>query len=166
MLLRNQLSLQSQTSRDWEQTILVDEQRRGVEWANGNLATVEATGDYIWFLDDDNECLFNDFVRRLKAEAEANQNPELIIVRIDHGHLGILPNDLRWEQRPLEGMFDGGCLVIRRDIWNRYRHLWQAEYCADFLFADALWDKLTSIHWWDVIAMRMQTGNNMRGAAE
>jgi len=53
MLLRNRLSLESQSDKDYEQTLLIDAERKGVAWAVGNLSTVEATGEYVWILDDD-----------------------------------------------------------------------------------------------------------------
>lgn len=164
LLARNHQSLLAQTDGDWFQTVIPDLERRGVPWANGNLSTVEAHGDWVWVLDDDDECVDAEFVAGLKWCVE-NDESDVVIVRMDHGsELGILPDDSHWQQAPAHGHIGMSAFIVRRDVWNRYRHLWQAVYHGDFLFIKGLWDAGVRFAWWDVVASRCQRGR-MMGAA-
>jgi hypothetical protein len=143
--------------------VIVDSERRGVAWANVNLATVEAHGDWVWVLDDDDECIDSCFVAGLRSWSAG---ADVVMVKMNHGApLGILPDDAYWEQAPEHTHVGMSAFVVRRDVWNGYRHLWQPEYHADFLFVRALWDAGLRFVWWDTVASRCQRGRLM-GAAE
>ena len=157
MLLRNRLSLESQSDRDYEQTLLIDTERRGVAWAVGNLSTVEATGEYVWILDDDDECVMSDFVAGLKKIVESHTSPDIVIVRMDHGEpLGVLPANGDWGCEPRHGGIGTSAFIVRRDIWNLYRSHWQACYHGDYLFVRHLWDCDLNFVFWDIVASRVQ----------
>jgi glycosyltransferase involved in cell wall biosynthesis len=165
MLARNHRSLLAQTDGDWFQTLIRDPGQRGAAWANGNLATVEAHGEWVWILDDDDECIDPEFVAGLKWCVEGD-DADVVMVRMDHGpELGILPEDERWRQAPEHGHVGCSAFVVRRDVWNRFRHTWQALYHGDYLFVRGLWDAGLRFGWWDVVASRCQRGR-MMGAAE
>lgn len=166
MLLRNVLSMREQTDADWQQTLLHDTERRGVAWAVGNLATVEAVGDYVWILDDDDECAYPEFVADLKYAVTIYGHPDVVMVKMDHGEpLGVLPATGHWGNAPQEGCIGTSAFVVRRDVWNMYRPEWRAQYNGDFHFIRHLWDVDCIFAWLDVVASRTQSGRNM-GAAE
>jgi hypothetical protein len=164
-LLRNRLSLDEQTSKDWEQTLLIDDQRRGVEWAVGNLSTVEAHGEYVWILDDDDECCEPEFVERLKEFVTANNSPDVVIVRMEHTGIGIFPPLDLWEQAPVLGRIGTSAFIVRQDVWNATRIKWVENYAGDYHYIAALWRKGFRFAWWDKVASRTQNGHNS-GAAE
>ena len=60
LLQKNIEALAAQTCDDWEQTFLIDDIGRGVNWANESLAgyAPHLTGQYIWLLDDDDICTY------------------------------------------------------------------------------------------------------------
>jgi glycosyltransferase involved in cell wall biosynthesis len=165
MLLRNKLSLSEQTSKDWQQTLLVDEEKRGVPWAVGNLSTVEAEGEYVWILDDDDECIDPEFVEKLKEFVTAQNLPDVVIVRMEHtGHGTLPPLDL-FGQAPELGKIGTSAFVVRRDVWNANRFRWVENYTGDYFFIAAVYRKGYRFVWWDMVASRTQTGHNA-GARE
>lgn len=136
-----------------------------MEWAVGNLATVEAHGEYVWILDDDDECLESDFVARLKRFVTEQNLPDVVIVRMEHTGVGTLPPLDLWGCEPQLGRIGTSAFIVRRDVWNGNRIKWVENYCGDYFYISALWRKGYRFAWWDVIASRTQTGHNA-GAAE
>jgi hypothetical protein len=59
LLAANQASLRAQTCADWTQTLLVDEEGRGIAWSYVNMAgyAPHLVGEYVWILDDDDLCV-------------------------------------------------------------------------------------------------------------
>ena len=159
MLRRNVDSLLAQTDQDFTQSMIVDGKARGVAWANGNMFHVAwgLTGNYIWILDDDDECIDPLFVSRLKEVAEA-LDPDVIMVRMDHGIYGILPDPPNWGGAPVKAHIGCSAYVIRREIWQRYAYVWQgAHYASDYDFISAIFDNDTLvIYWLNVVASRVQ----------
>jgi hypothetical protein len=151
LLQRCRRSLELLHSSDWEQRIVVDEQGRGVAWANRNLATVETTGDWVWVLDDDNIASHRDLIGELKALIR-RKKPEIVIARCYHRKYGMLPPYDLWEQRPVRDRYDGACLFARGDIWNKYRDGWVADYAGDWHFVNHLWEAGVKAAWLPVAA--------------
>jgi hypothetical protein len=143
--------------------VIPDLERRGVAWAVANLATVEAHGDWVWILDDDDECIDPCFVAGLRSWCV---DADVVMVRMDHGEpLGILPDDGTWEREPQLGHVGTSAFVVRRDVWNLFRPLWQPFYYGDFLFIHGLWGAGLRFVWWDTVASKTQRGS-LNGAAE
>ena len=71
MLQRNIASIANQTDGECIHTLLVDEQGVGVAgaWAKLRDYAPRLAGDYIWILDDDDECVRPSLVEDLKAIA-------------------------------------------------------------------------------------------------
>ena len=155
----NQASLDAQTDRDWQQTMLIDDVGRGVSWANRNLGAYgpRLVGDYIWILDDDDECLRPTLVAELKAIVAEHQ-PEVIMVRSDCGRHGILPPDDLWGQSPRHSQVSMSNFVVRREIWQTYAPAFPLAHAGDYVFIHAVIQGvgLDNVHWHDVTAMRIQ----------
>ena len=159
MLKRNIDSLRAQTCLDFEQSLIVDPKARGVAWANGNMFHVAQglTGEYIWILDDDDECIDPRFVSQLKRVVD-DHSPDVIMVRMNHGIYGILPDSHTWGKEPKKAHVGCSAYVVKRDVWKRHAYIWQgADYSSDFDFIHSIFgDSDVSIYWLDVVASRVQ----------
>lgn len=154
-LARNQASLAEQTDADWVQTLLVDEIGIGVEAANARLADVEPVGEYVWVLDDDDYCVRDDLVQRLKSiVGHFRQAPDALVVRMDHGSLGVLPNlDRWWGMVPPEGGIGCSALIVRAEVWRQYREWWRTgRYASDYDYIAAVLRNVEHVVWLDLIA--------------
>lgn len=148
LLARNLESLTLQTDSDWSRTLVVDAQARGCAWACANLATVEAVGDYVWVLDDDDLCCRNTLVAELRSILDQETlAPDVIMVRAYHGKFGTLPSDATWLREPVCGKVGTSCYIIRRDVWNATHHLWREVYEADFWYIYDLWH-MPGLRWY------------------
>ena len=158
-LARNQASLAAQTDADWVQTLLVDEIGIGVEAANARLADVEPVGEYVWVLDDDDYCVRDDLVERLKSIIGAMLTaPAAVVVRMDHGDLGVLPDVGRWWGLvPPEGGIGCSALVVRADVWRQYREWWRTgRYASDYDYIAAVLRNESHVVWVDWVVSRIQ----------
>lgn len=152
-LLQNNVdSITHLTDDDRQHTLLVDTQGIGVGAANAQLATFEPTGDYVWLLDDDDICIYPELVQDLKEFA----GTPAIVVRMDHGDLGVLPPLRLWEQPPVEGQIGCSAVICRADVWLAERAAWASgRYAADYDFAHAVLTKWPSV-WLDLVASATQ----------
>lgn len=154
MLAANRQSLGAQTSQDYEQLFVVDDVGLGVGHANRALATVTPAGDYVLVLDDDD--ILTD-VRAIELLKEATtEKPDLVIFRVDHDHLGILPNDLIWGKRPLKGHIGSCSFIARRDVWEKYIHRFGVDECGDYAFLHAVWADRPYVVWLDELLAGVQ----------
>lgn len=168
MLTQNQASLRAQTDPDWIQTLIVDKVGMGVAWANENLAlrAQHLIGEYIWLLDDDDECILPTLVADLKWIVGARR-VDVIMLRMDHAERGILPDDPYWGQAVEAGHVGCSAYVVKRSIWQAYAWAWvpvPGAYDSDFNFIAAIWADQPRVYWHDVIASRVQRIS--RGAPE
>jgi len=157
MLARNQASLKTQTCENWTQTLLVDDVGRGVEWANENLGNYapQLTGDYIWILDDDDECSRETLVEELYQIAK--YKPDVIMLKMDHGPRGILPDLGYWGEPPVHAHIGISAYVIRRELWQIYAGEWfPGVYFSDFVFIAAVFQSDPVVYWHNVIASKVQ----------
>ena len=153
LLAEHEKSLAALSDPDWEQTLVVDDAGRGVAWANANLATVPATGEWVWVLDDDDLCVKGDLVetlKRLGAERECG----VIVMRATHVAYTILPHDNNWGVRPTLTDCGYSNFFIRGEAWNRHRAKFRELdcYAADHAFYAHVWDQGERFHWHDAIA--------------
>ncbi len=160
-LAENQESLRRQSDPDYVQTLLVDDVGIGVARANARLADVAPmlTGDYVWVLDDDDLCTCETLVADLKRITEAcRSRPAAVVVRMDHGLLGILPDvDRWWGVIPPEGCIGASALVVRRDVFVAYADWWRTQrYASDYDFTAAVMRGERDIVWVDIVASRVQ----------
>jgi glycosyltransferase involved in cell wall biosynthesis len=165
MLAANQASLAAQTCGDWVQTLLVDEVGRGCGWANAQLGQYAAhlVGEYVWVLDDDDVCAEPSLVEELAAIVQLAA-PDVIVMKMDHGPLGVLPDGKHWRKRPVRGRIGVSACVIRRELFQLYAWAWKEAYDGDFDFINAVFDAKPVVFWLDLIASRVQRIS--RGAPE
>jgi hypothetical protein len=161
MLHANMESLRRQTCQDYIQTILDDPDGRGIGWSYSNMAAYapKLTGQYIWILDDDDMVASRTFVADLKR-IEQEFKPDVIMVKMDHGPRGILPNRT-WQRRPEIGDIGCSAFVVKRRIWQRHARLFSATYAGDFDFINSIFARdydpyRARIYWFDSIASRVQ----------
>lgn len=158
LLANNIASLSAQTCKDWMQRFVVDTVGRGVGWANENLTTVaeELVGDYIWLLDDDDVCIRETLVEDLQAIADEH-DPDVIMMRMDHGPRGVLPDIGYWGEPPVHGHIGCSAYVVRREIWQAHAWAWSpGVYHSDFAFIKAIFESGARVYWHDVVASRVQ----------
>lgn len=165
LLVANREALLAQTSDAWKQTLLVDYHRRGVIYANKAMRLFTPSGRYVWLLDDDDICIRPTLVQELQEIAQLNA-PDVIFLRMDHGELGVLPDESQWGNRRLHhGHIGCSGFVVRDETWMAFRHNWGESYHGDFEFISAVAaDKQVRVYWHDVIASRVQRIS--RGASE
>jgi glycosyltransferase involved in cell wall biosynthesis len=158
LLAANQASLQAQTSADWHQTVLVDDAGRGCAWANARLAehAPQLVGDWIWVLDDDDLCIQPTLVEELHTLVVLYA-PDVVMLRMDHGPLGVLPDDRHWTKRPVVGRIGCSAFVVERHVWQWHAAAWQVgSYEADFAFINSIWDAQPRVYWHDIVASQVQ----------
>lgn len=157
-LLRiNQESLRRQTDPDWVQTLLVDDVGRGIDWASENLAAYapNLVGDYIWILDDDDTCILPTLVAELKFIV-ADSDPDVIMIRMDHGSGRILPGDDSWLCPPVLGQIGCSAFVVRRAVWQRHAMAMEhGHYSSDYDLIASIWTEQPRVYWHDVVASRV-----------
>jgi hypothetical protein len=156
MLATNQASLEAQTCDDWRQTLIMDDVGRGMGWAQEQLAKVDVSGRYIWILDDDDECIRPALVEELRVIA-AEHNPGVIMLRMDHGKMGVKPDNGYWGKPPEGGHIGVSAYVTRRDVWQQHAGAFlSAHYASDFDFISAVFASRPAVYWHDVVASRVQ----------
>lgn len=156
MLRHNRASLERQTCADWQQTMLPDEEGRGIAWAYAQLATFEPTGEYVWILDDDDLCIDAELVADLKTITE-EFTPDVIILKMDHGNGQILPDEAHWQRAPQQGYIGASAFVVSRATWLEHR--WRfapGRYESDYDFIRAVYAAESDIYWHNTIASRCQ----------
>lgn len=158
-------SLASQTSQDFEHVLLVDEKRRGVEWANGNIwrALPDVHGDYVMLLDDDDFLIDHEFVRLLADQVVGR--PDVVIVKMDMSNGWHLPSDLEWGQRPKLARIAISSHISRRDVFAEHVRDFRPHYDGgDFDYINAVWECGHSFKWWDRVVSKV--GRVSHGQAE
>lgn len=156
MLARCKESLPAHEAGELRHTVLVDLIGHGVGWANGQLARFTPIGKYVWLLDDDDECARPSLLRELKKIAQ-DEDPEVIMLRMDHGPRGVLPDDYTWGLMPVHGRIGCSAFVTRGDVWLRHRQVWAgAKYYSDYEFIRAVFQDAQHVYWHDVVASRVQ----------
>jgi hypothetical protein len=157
MLAVNRTSLLAQTCNDWTQTLLIDDQGRGIGWSHENMAAYapRLVGDFIWILDDDDMCILPDFVEGLRFIV-ADSDPDVIFVKMDHGGGRILPTRY-WGMMPRCGEIGVSAFVVRRSVWQTHvSAMVPGMYTSDYALISSIWDGGASVYWWDVVASKVQ----------
>jgi len=156
MLRHNRASLERQTCGDWTQTMLPDEEGRGIAWAYAQLAEFTPSGEYVWLLDDDDLCIDAELVSDLKTIASWVAF-DVIILKMDHGNGQILPDKFHWERKPEQGHIGASAFVVSRATWMAHRHTFApGRYESDFDFIRAVYAATDGVFWHDTIASRCQ----------
>jgi hypothetical protein len=161
--MANVRSLVAQSDPDWSQDFVVDTAGRGIGASYEALAQADAHGKYIWVLDDDDVCVYPHLVRALRRLVDREDAvggveawPELVMVKMDHGRLGVQPDEALWGRAPVEGHIGVSAFLVRRDVWLRHRQAFTpGHYASDFAFIAAAYAAAERVVWLDVVASRV-----------
>jgi hypothetical protein len=157
MLAANRAALQRQSSPDWTQTLLVDSDGIGIAATYERLASYEPGGDYVWILDDDDICVYDDLVADLHDIAYAH-DPDLVMIKMDHSGF-ILPDKFTWQKPPQLGHIGVSAFVVKRKIWMRHRSAFVPGcHHSDFNFISDIFGRDYEVYWLDVVASKTQNG--------
>lgn len=168
LLAINVESLRHQTDDDWQQTFLVDNVGRGINWSCENMAAhaPQLVGDFIWCLDDDDMCTCPTLVADLKRIV-AEHDPDVIMVKMDHGK-AVLPDERSWGDEPVYGQIGVSAYIVRREVWQAHAGaLVPGWYGSDYSLINSIfgnnpamamapWVRQPRIYWHDCIASRVQ----------
>jgi hypothetical protein len=162
MLAKNQESLTTQSCTDFEQVLIRDEVGIGVSAANALLADYSPVGEFVWVLDDDDLCIYDDLITDVK-KIVTEHNPDVVMVKMDHG--GVIYPDAGWGVRPVGGRVGSSASVVKREVWNQHKCQWATgRYAADFDFIRDAFLAGHSVYWYDKVVSKVQRVS--RGAAE
>ena len=157
MFAINQSSLWAQTDSDWIQTILMDAEARGINFATEQMAAYadRLVGEYIFCLDDDDMLICPTLVADLKCLA-AEFDPDVIMLRMDHGGGVVLPDDDTWGQPPVLGRIGCSAFVVRRAVWAAHAGaMVPGHYASDYDFIRSIWDAAPRVYWHNCVASRV-----------
>lgn len=158
MLAINQTSLKTQTADDWCQSVLVDKAAAGVGASYVTLSRYapRLCGRYVWILDDDDFCVRPQLVEELKAIVKEH-DPDVIMMRMDHGPLGVKPENDFWERPVVPGRVGCSAYVVRREVWQQYaKHFLPGSYQSDYWFIASIFADSPKVYWHDCVASRVQ----------
>jgi len=162
-LLRNFASVQGQTiAAEIEQLVIPDHVGIGIAgmYARVPLYVDAVHGQYVAFLCDDDILAGPDVVDRLKAAAESEGFPPVLLVQTcKGGH--VWPAGAWWPPRLAQ--IDLNCLIVRADIWKAHASDYGHSYEGDFAFAEALYK---AGHYTAPVDLLFSIGAVSRGAAE
>ena len=158
---RNIASANRQTSLNFLHWFLHDPDRLGVGESYRRIAELAPllVSRYVFILDDDDELIDNDFVRKILPIAY-EYNPAVIMVKMDHGApLGVLPDAEHWRYPvPVLGKFGVSSFVVRTDVFKKCAHGFTPTYDGDFNFLFTVFQATGDIYWLDCIASKTQNG--------
>lgn len=159
-------SVQGQTAvSEIEQVVIPDHVGVGV---GGMFAKVQhyadaIHGQYVHILADDDVLASPDVVAQVKAFAEAEGFPALIIVDAKKGD-ATWPAGQIWP--PVCGQIDLGCGIVRADIWKAHVADYKPVYEGDFTFFQALHRAGLGDESVKYLPLLFSVGAVSRGAAE
>lgn len=163
LLARLKASLATQTSDFYVHTVIVDEVGVGINHAGDLLVDHAPQGEYVWVLDDDDYLLYEDAIRQIVDRLEVRQ-PDMLIVRFDHGPHGVMPDRYHWMRKPVEGRIGGSSVIASADLWELCRDAWGGgRYETDYDYIRKVYDKSFVIDWFDICPAGLD--KQRRGAA-
>jgi len=123
-------SVQNQTRSCWEHLFLVDEQKRGLQWANKQFHRhrEHVQGEYVFILDDDGRLEDPCFVACLEAFVYMRDYPDVVLTQslapAPGGGFHYLPLAHVWAvdwgagERPEKWAGHAYNYVVRADVWK------------------------------------------------
>lgn len=148
-------SVQAQSDQDYEHLIIPDFVGIGIAGVFGAVPehTDDIMGKYVYFLQDDDVIVDEDFVKGLKEFTLFCNYPPVIIARNIKGRMN-LPT--LWRSEPIKGTIDLGSYIIRADIFKMHADKFGHRYEGDYDFIHHLWDVGLQFEWWDNLIARAQ----------
>lgn len=152
LLERNQRSVAAQTDRDLEQVLVTDDEKRGLVWADANLASAKnlIRGEYVYVLDDDDYLVDAEFVAKAK-EAAREHEPGIIFVRMRRLPFWgkVLPCEATWGRPPSLGYIGSPCFVVKRELWVEHIEAWGQPAHGDYYFITKVYNTGCAVVWLD-----------------
>lgn len=150
-----QASIWAQTENDWEHVVIPDMVGIGIAGVFKDVVnhTGQITGDYVYFLQDDDVLADTDVIKDIKTFAVFNNYPPVIIARNIKGQLSLPFN---WQMEPLEATIDLGSYITRADVFKLHADKFGSRYQGDFDFIRYLWDAGYEFAWLDRLIARAQ----------
>jgi len=157
LLAANRAALQRQTNTDWTQTLLVDSEGIGIAATYEQLAAYEPSGEWIWCLDDDDICIYDDLVKDL-AELDSWVDFDVVMVKMNHSG-NILPDKFTWQKSPELGHIGVSAFIVKRKVWMAHRQAFvPGEHHSDFNFINDVYAADPDVWWHDVVVSATQDG--------
>ena len=142
-------AIRKQTDPDYQLLCLIDTKGRGMRWSNRNLKLTKQfiTGNYVYTYEDDDEFIYNDFVKDIK---QANL-PDITFVKsyiIDK----LYPLEETWGIKPEPAKIGTPCFISSNKIYQDYIHYADVDGASDWEYISKVWEKPDlKVKWWDQI---------------
>lgn len=150
LLARNQAMLECQQEKDFEVKLIKDDKGRGLYWANRQIAKARGTlkGRYVWILDDDDFCLSDSFVWSFKVNQNIWDRPDVVVAK---GWIleKQMPTPRTWYKFPVRGEIAAPNVIVKRELFDKYCHLWNRERAGDFAYISGIFSGKPSVRWWE-----------------
>jgi hypothetical protein len=163
-LARLKSSLSTQTSKDFEHTVITDEIGIGVEKAQLVLRDVapNLVGDHILIVDDDDFIISDTLVEDV-AKVAAVDDPDVIMTYVSYrDESNRLPPESLWGLPPVHGYITVSNFIVKRAVFQANVHLFHEAYAADFTFISGLFKAGVSVFWLPTTTVRIIAANNGR----
>ena len=147
-------AIRRQTDPDYQLLCLIDEKGRGMGWSNRNLMHTKQniTGDYIYTYEDDDEMIYDDFVKDLKKiTSNRTVQHDLILVRA-YIKDELYPKEETWLKEPQPAKIGTPCFVSANRIYQEYIHYADVDGASDWEYISKVWEKPNlKVYWWNEI---------------
>jgi hypothetical protein len=152
----NRAAIRQQTDQDYEHILLIDHTGRGVDWANTQFDRYKdyVQGCWVYMIDDDDFLATPHFIADIRRIATQN-NPDIMMCRVDHGRLGVLPPNDIWGYKPQSGRIGTSSVIVKAEIWKRHIHTFTTAYDGDYCFIRTLFEMGYRIHWHDAVVAKI-----------
>jgi hypothetical protein len=151
-------SLAEQAGADVQHIVIRDDEGVGIPETYRTLRDrdwSDVTGEYVYFLDDDNVIWGSSSVRELSEFSAAAARPDMIIFKADLCGR-VVPEDYLWMCRPQVAHIDLGCVALRVDAFFEARRHFGYRYEGDYDYILSAFIRSTKVGWWDKVFMRAQ----------
>lgn len=130
MLVRQRASLAALPKGSWQQSVLYDPARRGVNASYVRLRTFEPYADWAWILDDDDLLGDPGFLDDLAGPADMH------VYQMRFQHDGrLLPESEYIDMRKVQRRHIGApCVVVRRALWMAARMAFTNRHEGEYEF--------------------------------
>lgn len=155
-----------------QKQIIIDDKEIGHPYAASLVvkAKGEVTGDYVWLLDDDDECSCPQMIFLLQR-IKKHVNPDLIMARCLLNHDNVMPEDKVWNLKNIQVIqpkqIPMPAMIMKNELYQKTIDAIQGhDSRLDWYLMERLQqvDKESPlvIYWLDVIVMRQQTKLSQR----
>ena len=163
-------SVKAQTSDDYIHILHRDDNSGrgyGVPMANQSLRKIKTIdAKYAMILDDDDMLIDPNFVV-VFAGATEKDAPEIVFFKGELMGRGIYPRPQVWGKVPIIAQIASFCFAVRRDIWEKYIHMFKQRPAGDFSFISHCYAMTKNHLWLDrVIARTQKKAGRGRGERE